>query len=144
MGIDAQVEVGPIDHGQRFGDGVGVAGREVFHHHREHTLAQAGISHLRPVRGQVAGGIADHGGDALTHRCLRFSRGQWKRRRCMGDPFPVTPGSVEMLLLSVCLVFGSLVPGNGSPLRIASYIRFILSKKGKLAFLTGDRGLVLW
>ncbi len=57
---DAEVEVGFIDHAQRFCDGIGVTSWQVFHHNREHPLAQTGIQHLFAMFGQIAGGAADH------------------------------------------------------------------------------------
>ncbi len=51
VGKDAEVEVGFIDHAQRFRDGLGVAGGQVFHHEWEHALAQAGIAYLVAMLG---------------------------------------------------------------------------------------------
>ncbi len=67
---DADVDVGPVHHRQRRGDRFVVAGRQVFHHGREHALPQAHVHGLLAVLRQVAGGAADHDGFAVGHRGL--------------------------------------------------------------------------
>jgi hypothetical protein len=60
MGKDAQVQVGFVHQTQRDLDGLGILGRQVFHHLREHALAQTGVHHLLAMLRQIAGRAADH------------------------------------------------------------------------------------
>ncbi len=62
VGKDAGVNIRLVHQLKRFANRLIVAGRQVLHHHREHTHPQTRIHHFLTMVGQIAGRTADHYG----------------------------------------------------------------------------------
>jgi hypothetical protein len=68
MGVDANVDIGLIDHAKRNFDTARILRRLVFHSDRKNTLTEACFAGFVTVFWQVVSGAADHGGDRTRAR----------------------------------------------------------------------------